>query len=121
MMTETQKLLADDHEVGEAFGSSVAIEGTAIAVGVPLDNGCYGSAYVFDSSPVPLDSVSVTEPVLCGVKVVRRLELNRERLPERRIRKRRPASQRAQPQPRHHPQSLHVNYSSQPANTMARG
>ena len=67
MMTETQKLLADDHAAGDQFGSSLAMDGTAIAVGVPLDNGHYGSVYMFDSAPVQLDSVSITEPVLCGV------------------------------------------------------
>ena len=66
MMTETQRLLADDHEVGDEFGYNVAIDGTAIAVGVPLDNGRFGSAYVFDSAPVPLDSVSITGPVMGG-------------------------------------------------------
>jgi hypothetical protein len=67
MMTENQRLLADDHEVGDEFGYNVAIDGTAIAVGVPKNNGNFGSAYVFDSAPVQLDSVSITEPVMCGV------------------------------------------------------
>jgi len=51
-MTESQRLLADDREAGDEFGHHVAIDGTALAVGAPWENGRFGAAYVFDSAPV---------------------------------------------------------------------
>ncbi len=52
-MHETQRLLANDHAAGDQFGRAVAIDGTAIAVGDYLDNGSYGSVYLFDSTAEP--------------------------------------------------------------------
>ncbi|MEW6073443.1 MAG: hypothetical protein AB1726_12745 [Planctomycetota bacterium] len=48
--SEQAKILADDGEAGDAFGSSVAVDGDSALVGAPLDDTWavdWGSAYVF--------------------------------------------------------------------------
>jgi len=51
---EEQKLMADDGEDGDGFGSSVAFDSATTVVGSPLDNGTgiddSGSVYVFGSN-----------------------------------------------------------------------
>jgi hypothetical protein len=49
-MTETAKLVASDGLPGDAFGNSVSISGTTIAVGAFFVNNFSGRAYVFTSS-----------------------------------------------------------------------
>ncbi len=58
-----------DHEAGDWFGFSVAIDGTDILVGAPLEDGNTldrGSAYVFDPDP-PLPQMQVEQPPGTGL------------------------------------------------------
>ncbi len=50
--TEVQKLLADDAETDDVFGSSVAIDGHTAVIGAPRRRGAarIGAAYVFTQS-----------------------------------------------------------------------
>jgi FG-GAP repeat len=49
-MTETAKLVASDGAPGDAFGNSVSISGTTIAIGAFFVNNFSGRAYVFTRS-----------------------------------------------------------------------
>ncbi len=53
LMTETQKLIADDKVAGEEFGYSVFIDGETIISGAISADNDMGATYVFDSNSTP--------------------------------------------------------------------
>ncbi len=64
LMTETQKLAADDKVAGEEFGYSVFIDGQTIVSGAISADNDMGATYVFDSSSTPDTKIFTYLPIL---------------------------------------------------------